>query len=165
MSERPHGAIVRRARATEFSQVESLILSACAGALAGTMTPAGRENFQDFVRGNALKRRWRSGSNFWVAAEGSRLVGALEASALGHIYLFFVAPDRQGRGIGRALFERVAWELDTNLSANAAPNALPIYLRLGFELTGSAFTRQGITAYPVKYFRERSRPEARSAKA
>ena len=69
------------------------------------------------------------------AFHGSELVGVLAAEG-NHVALFFVDPVYHGRGVGRALLERLLDERqNATLTVNAAPYAVEIYRRLGFHPT------------------------------
>ena len=79
----------------------------------------------------------------WVADDGTRVAGMIALSAKpGHAELedFFVAPDTQGRGVGRALMDAFLAECSarglSRVEVDADPNAEPIYARLGFRTIG-----------------------------
>jgi len=82
---------------------------------------------------------WR----FWVAEDRDGLVGMIAlADADDHAELedFFVAPEAQGQGVGRALMQ--AFEADARAmgferaEVDADPNAEATYARLGFRTIG-----------------------------
>ncbi len=83
-------------------------------------------------------------SRFWVAEEhrgglvGMIALGAAEDHA--ELEDFFVAPEAQGEGIGRALMDAVQAECRarglTRIEVDADPNAEAIYARLGFRTVG-----------------------------
>ncbi len=104
----------------------------------GVAIPALLESYDD-VRG------WIAESVVQVAHQGGRLVGAVRGRADGdtwHIGRLMVAPDLQGRGIGRALLERIValapggtTELSLFTGAGSTRNQR-IYKRAGFRLRG-----------------------------
>jgi len=84
---------------------------------------------------------WR----FWVAELGRVIVGMIALDAEGeaaHLEFFFVDPDHQGQGIGRALmaaFNAACRELGfTRVEVDADPNAEAVYQRLGYRTVGYA---------------------------
>ncbi len=84
---------------------------------------------------------WR----FWVAVIDRRPVGmiALDAEAEdAHLEFFFVDPDVQGRGVGKALmdaFTEACRDLGfATVLVDADPNAEAIYQRIGFRTVGSS---------------------------
>ena len=84
---------------------------------------------------------WR----FWVAELGGAVVGMVALDAEGRtaqLEFFFVDPDYQGLGIGRALmtaFNAACRELGfTQVEVDADPNAEAIYLRMGYRTVGYA---------------------------
>jgi GNAT superfamily N-acetyltransferase len=94
----------------------------------------------------------------FVADEAGRIVGTGVATAYGHagwVGTIFVAPDRRGDGLGRALTETVIDDLEgrgcRTLVLIATSLGRPVYERLGFErlaghlrfeVTGSAETAE-----------------------
>jgi ribosomal protein S18 acetylase RimI-like enzyme len=78
-------------------------------AVAGVMASAFRDPF-DYVRRFVANELPRSGQETFVAAIGNEIVGTVKAIDLGEgavgIYAFAVAPEQQGRGLGRDI---LAW--------------------------------------------------------
>lgn len=89
----------------------------------------------------------RTGCGF-VVKEGERLVGTAlcwpwseRGATLG---LVIVAPDQQGRGIGRMLMERLLDTLGPRLTVlHATPAGQPLYEKLGFRQIGLLHQHQG----------------------
>jgi GNAT superfamily N-acetyltransferase len=83
----------------------------------------------------ALARR----REMFVGQEAGRLSGVLGLEA-GEVYTFFVAPDRQGRGVGRSLLsfaESLARKRGVKeLRVSASLTAVGFYERLGYRRTG-----------------------------
>lgn len=82
---------------------------------------------------------WR----FWVAEADGQLAGMIALSDAGdHAQLedFFVAPEAQGYGIGKALMSALQDECrvrgHVRIEVDADPNAEVIYARLGFHRIG-----------------------------
>jgi GNAT superfamily N-acetyltransferase len=95
---------------------------------------------------------WRFAAAFgpgFVAKDGDRLVGTALCWPYGEhgatLGLVIVAPDQQGKGIGRMLMERVLDTLGprmTMLHATAAGQ--PLYEKLGFKKIGLLHQHQGV---------------------
>ena len=89
----------------------------------------------------------RTGCGF-VVKEGERLVGTAlcwpwseRGATLG---LVIVAPDQQGRGIGRMLMERLLDTLGPRMTVlHATPAGQPLYEKLGFRKIGLLHQHQG----------------------
>ena len=85
----------------------------------------------------------------YAAYDGEKLAGILAVRKLGtHIALFFVEEEYQGRGVGRALFERALSDCPADeMTVNSSPYAAEIYRHFGFvdeqpeqEIDGIRFT-------------------------
>jgi len=109
--------------------------------------PEGVETFRAFVSGG-------DGADA-LAVYGAYLEGELAGMIAtrgggAHISLFFVEPRFQRRGIGRALFERVAASCaEDTLTVHSSPYAKPIYERLGFTAICGEQCQDGIRYYPM----------------
>ena len=85
----------------------------------------------------------------FVALDGNRAIGTIMWWPFGPhratLGMFIVAPDRQGRGIGRLLMETVLAEIGPRqILLNATKEGLPLYAKLGFEEVGVLGQHQGV---------------------
>lgn len=76
------------------------------------------------------------------AAAGGQIVGVVLVKDFWNLCSLFVAPEWQGRGVGRALLEAASQACagrspKSALFLNAAPNAVGFYERLGFVVRAS----------------------------
>ena len=70
--------------------------------------PEGVESFRKFIKYDYISKIWQEGKLvFFGAFEGGEMCGTLAVRPDGHIALFFVKKQRQGRGVGRQLFQSV----------------------------------------------------------
>lgn len=65
-----------------------------------------------------------------------------------HLFNLFVARERQGQGLARALWQQVA-QPGQRYTVNAALPAVPVYERLGFQAAGEAQTVHGVAFMPM----------------
>lgn len=94
----------------------------------------------------------RQGQGF-VALDGDDVVGTAlywqHGEAGGSLGMVIVSPEQQGRGIGRALMERMLDQLGTRLTLlHATPAGQPLYEKLGFNAVGSIDQHQGTARRP-----------------
>lgn len=90
------------------------------------------------------------------AFDGMELSGVLAAEG-NHVALFFVGPAHHRRGVGRALMERLLEDRRGEiLTVNAAPYAVEIYRRLGFQPTD----RERLAPDGIRYRPMERRPES-----
>lgn len=111
--------------------------------------PEGVETFRAFVSGSEAANALA----VYGAYIGGELAGMIAARNGGaHIALFFVDPRFQRRGVGRALFERVASACaEDTLTVHSSPYAKLVYERLGFSDICGEQCQDGIRYYPMKY--------------
>jgi predicted N-acetyltransferase YhbS len=93
---------------------------------------------------------WRfvldAGAGF-IAQEGERIVGTAlcwkYGADGGSLGMVIVAPDQQGRGIGRKLMELLLEALGNRITVlHATPAGEPLYAKLGFERIGAIHQHQ-----------------------
>jgi len=95
----------------------------------------------------------------FVAEEGESLAGYVALRDGRHLYLLFVAPEFQGRGLSRKLWELVRGPaVDAGnpgeFTVNASVRAVPVYERFGFRATSAVVRSHGLAYLPMKLTRE-----------
>lgn len=79
----------------------------------------------------------RAAVETWVALLDGRVVGFTDRDGAGHLDMLFVHPDAGGRGVARALVERVVASAEASglerMTVHASLTARPVLLRMGFE--------------------------------
>lgn len=142
---------VERARPADATAAARLIEAVFARDIAPGMSSVGRVAFRLFVTEKALRLRLEQGAVAWCARDSASggaapLLGYVElrgrdgrVDGIDHLSLLFVAVDHQGRSIATRLLATVVAHLRraqppvAELSVQAAPDAVPIYERLGFR--------------------------------
>ena len=96
---------------------------------------------------------WLNQIKMYGAFDGDRLVGVIATRQEGtHIALFFVDGEYHRKGIGRLLFQRVLEDNKVNyMTVNSSPYAVPVYEKLGFEVTDKEQVKNGLRFTPMKY--------------
>lgn len=115
----------------------------------------GKEGTQEFKR-SISDKSWQAELTVYGAFDGGELVGTIASRKNGrHIALFFVRGDHQRRGIGRRLFEALLRDSTSDvITVNAAPPAVAVYQKLGFEPTGDQQSVNGVKFTPMALQRQ-----------
>ena len=120
---------IRRLGQNELLPALHLAWEVFADEIAPTVSPEGVESFSKFIKYDYISQIWQRGHLiFFGAYEDGEICGMLALRADGHIALFFVKKQYQGRGAGRMLFG-AAYHccaellLADRMTVNAAPGA------------------------------------------
>lgn len=121
-------------------------------------TPEGVAEFQKFIKYDHMLQSFQNQDIlFFGAFEETKLCGMIAVTSTGHICLFFVRKEEQGRGIGSMLFQTVynycAQELHINrMTVNAAPGSVLKYQHMGMEPSGDEKVVNGMRYVPMEIF-------------
>ena len=147
---------IRNLEQADLKQAMDLVWQVFCVFEAPEYTEEGVGTFSDFIELDAMRQRLADKDMLLYGCyEKQTLLGVLAAKPTGHISLFFVRQECQGRGVGRALFEKhLQYARQTRVSSitvNSSPYAVPIYGKLGFRKTGEEQTINGIRFTPMAY--------------
>lgn len=126
--------------------------------VAPSYTPEGVGEFQKFIKYDSIRASVERGEIiFFGAFEGADLCGTMAVKSMGHICLFYVKKDCQGKGIGRMLFSAVyhfcARQLKvTRITVNAAPEAVVKYQHMGMRQTDGEQNVNGMRFVPMELY-------------
>ena len=111
--------------------------------------PEGTEEFKRCLNDDA----YLSGIRYYGAFDEGKLVGVLGIrEEKRHVCFFFVEGKYQRLGIGTKLFRRMREDFPGHtITLNSSPYGLPFYKALGFTVTGSEMTVNGIRFTPMEY--------------
>ena len=147
---------VRILKQHEILPALHLIWEVFAEDVAPAYTPEGVAHFQEFIKYDNISDMYQKGEiTFFGAFEGTKLCGTMAVKSVGHICLFYVRKDCQGKGIGRMLFQAVynycAQKLGVSkITVNAAPGAVPKYAHMGMQAIGEEQQVNGIRYVPME---------------
>lgn len=108
--------------------------------VASDYTQEGIEEFYKFANKNSLVKRSKANTFTILAYQEQEAVGIIEIKEYCHVSMFFVKPEYQKRGYGKALFNEAISIISArknNLNkptVNSSLNAVPSYERLGFKI-------------------------------
>jgi ribosomal protein S18 acetylase RimI-like enzyme len=140
---------IRPMRAEELPEVAALATRVFDESIAPTYSAEGIASYRDYA--TAANFASRAGDHRLLVAErDGEIIGMLELRGAAHVSMLFVSPSEQRRGIGRLLLAAADAMSDAEvMTLNATPNAVPAYVRLGFEATGEEQERNGIRFVPM----------------
>ena len=135
---------IRPAHIDDLPAISAVCLAAFTAAVA--LAQRGRHrHLRQCRRRRRVRCRLQGDNHILVAEQDDRIVGVVELKEGRHLAMLFVDPGCQGQGIGHALFEAVLPHLRTPLlTVRASLNAVPTYLRYGFELDGDVGEFNGL---------------------
>lgn len=126
--------------------------------IAPAYKPEGIESFRKFIHYDYISQVWQRGNLIFLGAyDNEELCGTLAIRPDGHIALFFVKKERQGRGIGRMLFQTAyqmcRYQLGVNkMTVHAAPKAAEKYRHLGMRAVSDLCEADGICYIPMEMY-------------
>lgn len=149
---------VRMLQKSELLSALHLVWDVFAEDVAPDYTPEGVKEFQKFIKYDNMRvMSERREVIFFGAFEGADLCGVMAVKSMGHICLFYVKKDCQGKGTGRMLFTAVyhfcARQLRLNrITVNAAPKAAEKYRHMGMHQTNSEQNVNGMCFVPMEMY-------------
>ncbi len=124
--------------------------------IAPTYKPEGVESFRRFITYDYISQVWQRGNLvFFGAYEGEEMCGMLAVRPDGHIALFFVKKQWQGKGVGRMLFQAACFLCRNQLrvgrmTVNAAPKAVEKYMHMGMHAVSDVCETDGMVYVPME---------------
>jgi ribosomal protein S18 acetylase RimI-like enzyme len=149
------GLEIRRARAADAEPVSQLIAPLTLEFLTEP-DGAGAEQFLSSLTAQGIARLIADDAfRYYVAECHTGIVGAAAIRDGSHLYHLFVEQAHHGRGIGRALWERLRIDAtaaghDGAFTVNASVAAVEFYRQFGFRETGRLVERDGVRMMPMR---------------
>lgn len=149
---------IRMLQKSELLPALHLVWDVFAEDVAPGYGPEGVKEFQKFIKyDNMRAMSERREVVFFGAFEGDDLRGVMAVKSIGHICLFYVKKDCQGKGIGRMLFMAVyhfcAEQLRVNrITVNAAPGAAEKYQHMGMRQIDVEQSVNGMRYVPMEMY-------------
>jgi hypothetical protein len=149
---------VRMLQKPELLPALHLVWEVFAEDVAPSYTPEGVAEFQKFIKYDNMRAMYeRREVVFFGAFEGTELCGIMAVKSIGHICLFYVKKNCQGKGVGRMLFASVyhfcAKQLRVSrITVNAAPEAAAKYQHMGMRQTEAEQNVNGMRFIPMEMY-------------
>lgn len=146
---------IRRIQKRELLPALHLVWEVFAEDVLPLYTPEGIAEFQKFIKYDNMLPLFEKGELLYFGAfENGEMCGTIAVRTTGHICLFYVRKEYQGRGIGRGLFfaacDYCANQLRVNrITVNAAPGAVEKYRHMGMRQTDAEQMGNGMRYVPM----------------
>ena len=132
---------IRLAEKSEAEAISRFVSELTVTHIGPTLPVEGLEHLLRGMDVESTMTRMTDGFVYWVALDGSAIVGVAAVKLPSHIYHLFVRSDRQRSGIGRRLMdEALSFISDrcggTTVTVNSSLNAVDAYRRFGFRDAG-----------------------------
>lgn len=147
--------MIETARPENAAEIARLIQDSFDAFVAPDYSPEGVEFFQSISSVDEYSRRLREGNPAWIkrGVDGGA-DGYIEIRDGHHVARFFVAPDRIGIGIGKALHAIAEAHCRTvgegKMTVYSSPFAVRVYERLGYVRTGDDLVINGMRTIPME---------------
>lgn len=121
-----------------------------------SLSGEGAEQFFAAISESAI-RGYISASNFdyFVAQQDNRLAGVIALRDNSHLFHLFVAEQFQGQGLGTQLWQMIKAKAiqsrnPSKFTVNASLNAVPVYEKFGFMVSGPIVQANGVAFQPMQ---------------
>ena len=147
--------MIETARPENATEIARLIQDSFDAFVAPDYSPEGVEFFQSITNADECSRRLCEGNPAWIKrGEDGGADGYIEIRDGHHVTRFFVAPDRIGIGIGKALHAIAEAHCRTvgegKMTVYSSPFAVGVYERLGYVRTGEDLVINGMRTIPME---------------
>jgi len=147
---------IRAMAAADSDAVSGLILTLFDEFVAPEYSKKAGKTFRRQTRRQARCQELDEGEMRLVAVSNGELVGVIGARDLSHVHWLWVRKDWHRRGVASILMANVIAEVRrkrpdvVSITLNSSPFAIPVYLRLGFRITGEEFDQEGLICTPME---------------
>jgi predicted GNAT family N-acyltransferase len=147
--------IFRPMGTNEETEVCNLVISVFNEFIAPSYSQEGVNEFLKYAQPDALLYRSQKNHFVQLATAQNRIIGMIEIRDHHHVSMLFVDGLFHQKGVSRELLRRSLEICRRNkpelceVTVNASPNSVHIYMRLGFHLTSSEQVINGIRFTPM----------------
>lgn len=142
---------IRKIIADDLQIVSDLCIDAFTESVASSLSEQGIATFRQIAQAESFASRMKDDNMMLVYEEGGRIKGVIELKEGRHIAMFFVAPDCQQQGIGKALILAImAYARQDIITVSASLTSVPAYIRYGFEISAEIAESAGLVYQPMQ---------------
>lgn len=142
---------VRAIEQRDVQEVSRIVVAAFLDVVASGLSREGIATFMNLSAPEAFAKRMTEDNCMFVFEEQGEIMGMIEFKEGRHVAMLFVAPDRQGAGIGRELVRAaLSHRRVPSVTVSASLSSVPAYEKYGFEVTGPEEETQGLRYMPMK---------------
>ena len=142
---------IREIREKDAESISMICMRSFETSIASSLPCEGVLTFTKIAKASAFLERMQQDNTILVAEDKQRIVAVIELKAGHHIAMFFVDPDFQNKGVGRALFSAILPHVRTDiLTVSASLSSIDIYKKYGFEYAGEVGESAGLVYQPME---------------
>lgn len=142
--------MIRKLTTSDIPKVSEVALASFMDSVAPQLTDEGIATFTKIASPEAFTKRMALDHLMFVAEDAEGICGVVELKEGRHIALLFVASEKQGRGIGRALIETALQHHRVSpVTVSASLTSVRAYEKYGFEITGPEAEEHGLRYRPM----------------
>lgn len=143
--------MIRKIKLDDTQEVSKVAVSAFMQSVAGHLSDEGVATFMSIASSESFENRMDKDNLMFVSEDAEGINGIVELKEGRHIAMLFVAPEKQGIGIGRELIkEALKYGRDKSVTVSASLTSVNAYEKYGFETVGPEEEKQGLRYRPMK---------------
>ncbi|MEO9966308.1 MAG: GNAT family N-acetyltransferase [Reichenbachiella sp.] len=147
--------IIQKLDQSNIEEASLLILEVAEKYNRGDFTEMGYQKFKTSVLFEGMRQNLENEFHYWGAIENDTMVGLLAIKPPTHLYNMFVHVNHHKKGIATLLWQHMVSDLKpTQVTAFSTTYALPLYLKLGFEVSGEQIDNDELICYPIRWTAE-----------
>jgi len=145
---------IRRAILTDARQISELVSTVTRQHIGPQLSGTGLQVLLRSMDEESVRTRLVDTWPTFCAFRDATLAGVIVIKPPCHLYQLFVRSNMHGKGFGRSLFEMAEKHVIEAggygiRTVNASLNAISVYKRLGFELSGPVMEQDGVRFQPM----------------
>ena len=135
----------------DTQQASKVAVSSFKQSVAGHLSDEGVATFMSIASPESFESRMTKDNLMFVSEDENGINGIVELKEGRHVAMLFVAPEKQGMGIGQKLIKKaLKYSSVKSVTVSASLTSVNAYKKYGFEVAGPEEEKQGLRYRPMK---------------